>query len=93
MTKGDEVASHILQRRGYLVVGIDPLTEFPKRGHVFMEFAGMQLSQPIVVTEETDRADWIEQMKCAIDPFKADLTVPRQHSTPSKAKFFKAVTD
>ena len=90
MLKGDEVASYLIQKRGYLVVKFHTWVDRPGVGDRFETFAGMPLSQPIVLTEPTTDEDWKEQSAVAL-PFKTDPAVPQGKS--ALGYFFKAITD
>jgi hypothetical protein len=89
--KGDEVASRAIIERGYLVVGFLEFDEFPKVGDRLENWAGMELSQPIVLIEPTTIEDWKEQCRILSPPFTKDAEVPREKTTCGR--FFRAITD
>ena len=90
MTKGDEIASFVIQRRGYLVVGIHPGSTIAI-GEKLYDWAHLPLSQPIVIVAETTQEDWREQGRIVM-PWKDDPEVPKAQE-PTGGTFFKAITD
>ena|ERR1700734_1804293 len=94
MLPGDEVASFLIAERGYIVLGL--LIPTAQAGDALMTFAGMNLSQPVVLTEPTDRNDWLAQSKLAAPRFKPRADIPRSslaEQSKVEAWFWRAITD
>lgn len=92
MTKGDEVASFLIQERGYIVVGMQswfPELELPA---YLNSLAGMELSQELVVYQKTTFNDWMKQAQCGKILFKNDPAVPRGKAD-STGRYYRAMTD
>lgn len=91
---GDEVANRIIQKRGHLVVALPYCDGY--QGQVLRSFAGMELSQPIVLTRKTNQEEWKTQLK-AIGPFaQPRKDVPRCSPGDPRfatADYWQAVTD
>lgn len=90
--KGDEVAMVALRERGYLVVGYYEHAQHPVRGQKLTTWAGMSLSQPIVITEETTQDDWVAQSRLLKGQFYTDPEVPRSKGIQN-GRYFRAMTD
>ncbi len=100
MTKGDGIASFVLQNQGYLVVGIVIGGTIPAIGSRLHDWCHLPLSQPIVIIAETTREDWDAQNRL-VAPWKDDPEIPRDPEIPCDfkgrrnvpARYFKAMTD
>jgi hypothetical protein len=55
-------------------------------------WAGMDLSQPIILIAETDLKDWLEQARLLIPRFGSDPAIPKT-GWRENGYFFKATTD
>jgi hypothetical protein len=93
-----EVASFLLNKRGYVVLGF-PDYAWEKLGSVTYVLWNVEVEQPLKLISKTDHADWIEQGKVAAQQFpksyRDDFYVSRGDEIPMNetSRYYRAVTD
>jgi hypothetical protein len=89
MTLADEMARAVIEKLGYVVIPYHQ-DYCPAPGTITKEFGQLPLSQPFVITCETDREDYLNQKKIIL-MWRGDQRFPDGYLGPRNAELVKSV--